>query len=68
MSLSDKVVIEAEAGQSDIEDSGEARILHIESDDDDVFFIRLHSYDEERVHETIKHFEGKRLRITVEII
>ena len=67
--MSDKFVIEADAGEPDVEDGGQARILHIESaNPEDVFFIRLQSWDESRVHATIKHFEGKRLRVTVEVL
>jgi hypothetical protein len=69
MNCPDKFVIEADAGEPDVEDGGMARILHIESPDpNDVFFVRLQSYDESQVHATIKNFEGKKLRVTVEIL
>jgi hypothetical protein len=69
----DKFVIEALSGEPDVEDGGQARILHIESDDPKhchsaFHFIRLQSWDETREHAIIRQFEGKRVRVTVEVI
>jgi hypothetical protein len=67
--MSDKVVIECDSGEADVEDGGAARILHIEPDDlSDVFFVRLQSYDMTGEHTVIRQFEGKRVRVTVEVV
>lgn len=53
----------------DIEDSGCARIAHIESDDaDECAFFRFQSWDEDCRHETFKQFVGKKVRMTIEVI
>lgn len=83
-----KIVLEGDVGvtmdsQIDVEDSGQALICQIESDDDPHFFVRLQSWDESVVedglqgdkferslagHPTMNRLRGKRVRVTVEVI
>lgn len=46
------------------EDNGCALIAEI--DNDEVFFIRLHSWDNTKQHEQAQLFAGKKVKITIE--
>jgi hypothetical protein len=55
-----------------MQNSGQAKIYEgadcIGCDcDDDGFFIRLHSWDETRIHPLMTSLVGKKIRITVEV-
>ncbi|QSY98571.1 helix-turn-helix transcriptional regulator (plasmid) [Rhizobium bangladeshense] len=58
----------------DVEDRGAAKIYSMESYHeqgelaDGCMFVRLQSYDERKLHRTFKQFEGKRIRVTVEVV
>lgn len=57
-----------EAKFLDVEDGGAARIYPVEGPIADCMEVRLHSYDESLKHTAFKQFEGKRLRVTVEVV
>jgi hypothetical protein len=48
--------------------SMESGILHDDEDDYDAFFVRLQSWDDRREHTIMKSLEGKKVRVTIEII
>ena len=54
----------------DVEDGGAARIYPVGADMDATsgMEVRLHSYDESLAHTDFRQFEGKRLRVTIEVI
>lgn len=55
----------------DIEDSGQAIILTTAGDGVEGgpgMFVRVQSWDETRQHEELRKFNGRRLRVTVEVI
>lgn len=65
-----KRVFEGDFNQDvDIEDGGQARVHTISGDDEDGdMFVRVQSWDESCQHRQIKEFEGKKVRVTVEVI
>jgi hypothetical protein len=52
----------------DVEDGGMAKIYHIEYPGEKGVFFKLQSWDEGKEHTEFALFEGKRLRVTVEVI
>jgi hypothetical protein len=54
------------------DDGGQALIAEVETsefaNDDEGFFVRLHSWSERHVHEVAEKLQGKRVRVTVEVI
>ena len=69
--MAEKIVIESDAPvEYEVEDGGAALIAHIENEEADPhFFVRLHSWnDAGDDHPTARKFEGKRVRVTVEVI
>jgi len=56
----------------DIEDGGAAIIIcaqEVEQTTEDAgMFVRIQSWDEEAMHDDLRKFNGKRLRVTVEAI
>ena len=63
-----KIVIEGIV-KLDSEDSGFCLVDYYFSQDfDNSFFVRLFSWDETKEHSTIRMMEGKKVRVTVEII
>ena len=64
---SNKFIFEG-AAIFDREDSGCAYISTIDSvDKDSHLFIRLHSWDDDGIHPELAGFEGKKIKITVEV-
>lgn len=61
-----KIILEGTV-KCDKEDGGQALISSIEGQDD-FFFVRLQSWDENCEHSTMKSLEGKKVRVTVEVI
>ena len=51
-----------------VEDGGADMTYSFESNGNDNCFVQLRSYHARLLHETFKVFEGKRLRITVEVV
>ena len=53
-----------------VEDGGAARICRVDDMDDfdRCMFVRIQSYDERGFHNEIREFEGKRVRVTIEVI
>lgn len=54
-----------------VDDSGRARIASVVeqvADPDDQMFVRVQSWDESCEHPQFKNFEGKRVRVTVEVL
>lgn len=64
----EKVVFEQDWVQKwfDVEARGAAKMYTVCGVSD--MEVRLQSYDETKVHETFKKFEGKRVRVTVEVV
>jgi hypothetical protein len=56
----------------DIEDGGAAIIVHAQEVEQTTenagMFVRIQSWDEEAMHDDLRKFNGKRLRVTVEAI
>jgi hypothetical protein len=52
--------------ESTTEDSGQAKIAEVSGPD--AFFVRLHSYDETKQHAAFAQFDGKRVRVTIEVV
>ena len=53
----------------EVEDSGQARIASMNDDSEDgCMFVQVQSRDEKCEHSEIKQFEGKLVRVTVEVI
>jgi len=63
-----KVIIEDMATDLSIEDSGHARILRLDGEEDSNIFVRLQSWDEECTHEELMQFYNKKVRITIETV
>lgn len=51
----------------ELEDSGQAMIAQIDGEDD-TMFIRIQSWDETRGHKDAREFDGKKVRVTLEVI
>lgn len=52
-----------------VEDGGAARIACISGDDQNsCLFVRIQSWDELNRHEEFRELEGKRVRVTIEVI
>jgi hypothetical protein len=52
-----------------VEDGGAARIATIADDrDDSCLFVRIQSWDELSRHEEFRELEGKKIRVTIEVI
>lgn len=60
-----KVILEGKV-ECKSEDSGCALIAEIEGNDE--FFVRLHSWSDNKNHKFMKNIKGKKVRVTVEII
>lgn len=53
----------------EVQDGGEARMYPVQSVEPwSMMEVRLHSYDTGKTHEHFLMFEGKRLRVTVEVL
>lgn len=67
-----KIEFEDTAVQVASEDSGKARIIEVGVQEKgtplDCFFVRLQSWDQTKQHEVLKQLEGKRLRVTIEVL
>lgn len=64
----EKIVLEGVV-KLDSEDGGMSLVDYDFAQDDFApFFVRLHSWDEAQKHSTIRMMEGKKVRVTVEII
>lgn len=51
----------------DVEDSGAARITEVGQEGSDMF-VRIQSWDSLKTHEEHRQLEGKRVRVTIEIL
>ena len=60
-------ILEDELSDTKVEDSGVARYTEIDDPETDMF-IRIHSYDITHRHTNFKQMEGRRVRITVEVV
>jgi len=64
----EKIILEGIV-KLDSEDGGMSLVDYdFAQDDFDPFFVRLFSWDETKEHSTIRMMEGKKVRVTVEII
>ncbi len=55
----------------DVQDGGRARILEVggpKGVGGDGVFVRFQSWDDNKAHGQMKPFEGKKLRVTIEVI
>lgn len=65
-------IIEGRVVELSFEDQGKAKICYYDegcksSLDDNCFFLRIQSWDENKEHKTINSMIGKKYKITVEI-
>lgn len=58
----------ARASNIDVEDGGQAIIVTLSDKHDPNLFIRFQSWDETKEHTSMKHFLGKRVRVTIECL
>lgn len=64
-----KKVIEDTFAVESVEDGGAARIANLSNDNEDsCLFVRIQSWDELLRHDEFREFEGKRVRVTIEVI
>lgn len=64
-----KKIIEDTLEVESVEDGGAARIARVENaNEDSCLFVRIQSWDELLRHEEFREFEGKRVRVTIEVI
>ena len=64
----EKIVLEGIV-KLDSEDGGMCLVDYdFSQDDSSTFFVRLFSWDDTKEHATIRMMEGKKVRVTVEII
>ena len=55
----------------EVDDGGCAQIMEVSNPDGengDYVFVRFQSWDDDKVHTQMKPFEGKKLRITIEVV
>jgi hypothetical protein len=58
-------------GDLDVEDGGQALIVHVDAGDDvdEGWFVRVQSWSERKQHEPwVAALHGKRVRVTVEVL
>lgn len=64
-----KKIIEDDFEIESVDDGGAARIANLSNQDEDsCLFVRIQSWDELLRHDEFREFEGKRVRVTIEVI
>lgn len=62
------IVLTAEIDAIDIEDAGMSQTAQIDLPEDDAFFVRLHSYSEDRRHVLMDRLRGRHVEIIIRVL
>jgi hypothetical protein len=66
--VEESVVIETEVEEIKTEDSGCAKIIEVSGDEEEGVWARIVSWSEKHNHPFVESLEGKRVRVTIEVI